>query len=132
MSLPLFLISSTAFSVPFEVEPIVLRYPRDPQGISVAVQELQPVFQSCIDHIPVEGNPGTMLTRIHFSIAPEGYVQELRVVLSAPNPVLQECLSKPLTALRFSTGGQSQPVEIPFRLKLIGEDRGSSKVATED
>ena len=104
-----------------DVEPIVLRYPRDPQGISVAIQELQPIFQTCIDHIPIEGNPGTLLTRVHFSIAPEGYVQELKVVLAAANPSLQDCLTGPLEQLRFSSGAQSQPVEIPFRLKIIGD-----------
>ena len=45
----------TANAAPVDVEAVVLRYPRDPQGISVAIQELQPVFQTCIDHIPVEG-----------------------------------------------------------------------------
>ena len=117
------LILSVFFSVnaaPLDVEAVVLRYPRDPQGISVAIQELQPVFQTCIDHIPVEGNPGTLLTRMHFSVAPEGYVQGLQVILSAANPALQDCLSNPLKELRFASGAQSQPVEIPFRLKIVG------------
>ena len=110
----------SANAAPVDVEAVVLRYPRDPQGISVAIQELQPVFQTCIDHIPVEGNPGTLLTRMHFSVAPEGYVQDLQVILAAANPALQDCLSNPLKELRFASGAQSQPVEIPFRLKIIG------------
>lgn len=109
------------YGVSLDVDPIVLRYPRDPQGISIAIQELHPVFQTCIDHIPVEGNPGSLLTRIHFSIAPEGYVQDIQIVLAAANPALQDCLSGPLKELRFSSGAQSQPVEIPFRLKIIGD-----------
>ena len=119
----------TAFSAaqasPLDVEAVVLRYPRDPQGIAVAIQELQPVFQTCIDHIPVEGNPGTLLTRMHFSIAPEGYVQGLQIILAAANPALQDCLSSPLKELRFASGAQSQPVEIPFRLKIVGNTTSS-------
>ena len=116
----LFAALSNAQMGPLDVDAVVLRYPRDPQGISVAIQELQPVFQTCIDHIPVEGNPGTLLTRMHFSIAPEGYVQGLQVILAAANPALQDCLANPLKELRFSSGAQSQPVEVPFRLKIVG------------
>ena len=116
----IFSVFFSANAAPLDVEAVVLRYPRDPQGISVAILELQPVFQTCIDHIPVEGNPGTLLTRMHFSIAPEGYVQSLQVILAAANPALQDCLSNPLKELRFASGAQSQPVEIPFRLKIVG------------
>lgn len=130
-SFMLFSALSHAQMGPLDVEAVVLRYPRDPQGIAVAIQELQPVFQTCIDHIPVEGNPGTLLTRIHFSIAQEGYVQGLQVILSAANPALQDCLANPLKELRFATGAQSQPVELPFRLKIVGNTASESEAQPE-
>ena len=38
---------------------------------------------------------------MHFSIAPEGYVQDLRkVILAAANPALQDCLANPLKELQ--------------------------------
>ena len=105
-----------------------LEFTRDAAGVAAAVGEALPTLQACIDD--AEG-AGTRLLRLRFAVAPDGVPGPVEPLWAAEDAALADCLSAPFAAMRFASGEQALPVEIPISVRVEESSRTEVRAPAE-
>ena len=88
--------------------------PRTTEGVASGINELQSDLQDCVSQ---DIGTGTVTVRLRFTVDVDGVVGAVESLNPESDPALTACMAAPFSALRFASGKQEMPVEVPISVQ---------------
>ena len=88
--------------------------PRTAEGIASGIDDLQTTLQECVSQ---SSGTGEAMVRLRFTVDVDGVVGAVESLNPESDPALTACMSAPFSGLRFASGEQEMPVEVPISVQ---------------
>lgn len=88
--------------------------PRTAEGVASGINELQTDLQDCVSQ---DDGTGTVTVRLRFTVDVDGMVGAVESLNPESDPALTACMAAPFSELRFASGKQEMPVEVPISVQ---------------